>query len=157
MAFVRSGLVYASLLAAATGLLPFKASAADVVVLLDEAALLKLPDRVATIVIGNPLIADASVQAGGIMVVTGKGYGSTNLVVLDQAGSVLLEKTVEVQGPRQDVVVVYRGIERETYSCTPVCERRITLGDSNAYFTSTLAQTAARNAQAQGGGGTRAR
>ena len=157
MAFVRSGWVCASLLAAAAGLLPTGAAAADLVVILDEAALLKLPDRVATIVIGNPLIADASVQAGGVMVVTGKGYGSTNLIALDQAGSVLMEKTVEVQGPRQDVVVVYRGIERESYSCTPICERRITLGDSNAYFTTTLAQTAARNAQAQGGGGTRAR
>ena len=27
--------------------------------------------------IGNPLIADATVQPGGIMVITGKGYGVT--------------------------------------------------------------------------------
>ena len=36
---------------------------------------MKLPTRVATIVIGNPLIADAALQAGGILVITGKGYG----------------------------------------------------------------------------------
>ena len=41
----------------------------------DQAQLLNLPDRVATIIIGNPLIADATVQGGGILVVTGKGYG----------------------------------------------------------------------------------
>jgi len=42
---------------------------------------------------------------------------------------------------------VYRGAERETYSCTPNCERRITLGDSLGYFTAVSGQTDARNAQ----------
>ena len=127
-----------------------QASAADVLVTLDQAKLLKLPERVATIVIGNPLIADASLQPGGLMVITGKGYGVTNLVVLDRAGSVLMEKSIEVQGPREDVVVLYRGIERETYSCTPYCERRITLGDSNTYFDAIIGQSSSRNGQAQG-------
>jgi hypothetical protein len=67
------------------------------------------------------------------MVVTGKGYGSTNLIVLDRSGNVLMQRTVQVQGPR-DVVVMYRGATRETYSCTPKCERRVTLGDAPGYF-----------------------
>jgi Flp pilus assembly secretin CpaC len=123
--------------------------AADIDVVLDRAKLVKLPDRVGTVVVGNPLIADVSVQPGGQIVVTGKGYGSTNLIVLDRAGNVLLEQTIEVQGPIQDVVVVYRGIERESYSCTPTCERRITLGDTQTYFDSTLTQTGTRSSQAQ--------
>ena len=124
--------------------------AADLTVITDQAKLLKLPDKVATIVVGNPLIADVSLQSGGMMVITGKGYGVTNLVVLDRAGTVLLEKSVEVQGPDADVVVLYRGIERETYSCTPVCERRLTLGDSNVVFDTGVAQTGSRNGLAQG-------
>ena len=68
------------------------------------------------------------------MVVTGKGYGMTNLIALDRAGAVLMEKSVEVHGPRAGIVVVYRGVERETYSCTPNCERRITLGDGDTYL-----------------------
>jgi hypothetical protein len=126
------------------------ACAADVIITLDEAKLLKLPDRVSTIVIGNPLIADASVQPGGLMVITGKGYGVTNLLVLDRTGSLLMEKTVEVRGPEESVVVLYRGIERETYSCTPVCERRITLGDSNTYFDAMIGQIGSRTGLAQG-------
>jgi Flp pilus assembly secretin CpaC len=129
--------------------LPVKASAADIDVILDQAKLIKLPERIATIVIGNPLIADASVQSGGLMVITGKGYGRTNLIALDRAGAVLLEKTVEVRAPRAGIVVVYRGVERESYSCTPYCDRRITLGDSSAYFDATLAQSSIRNGQAQ--------
>ena len=80
---------------------------------------MKLPEKVATIVIGNPLIADASVQAGGLMVITGKGYGMTNIIALDRAGAVLMEKTIEVAGAAAMSWCVYRGIERETYSCTP--------------------------------------
>jgi len=123
---------------------PGAAGAADIAVVLDQARLVKLPDRVSTIVIGNPVIADAAVQAGGWMVITGKGYGLTNIIALDRSGAILLEKTVEVQGPR-DTVVVYRGIDRETYSCTPDCERRLTLGDAQAFFAATAGQITARN------------
>jgi hypothetical protein len=128
---------------------PRAAPAADITVILDQARLLKLPERAATIVLGNPLIADVSLQPGGLMVVTGKGYGLTNLIALDRAGAVLMDKTVEVQGPGGDVVVVYRGVERGTYSCTPDCERRITLGDSNTFFDAIINETGARNGMAQ--------
>ena len=90
---------------------------------------MQLPDRAATVVVGNPLIADLSIQPGGLAVITGKGYGATNFIVLDRHGAVLTEKTIEVTGPSDKTVVVYRGTDRETYSCTPDCSRRITLGD----------------------------
>ena len=65
------------------------AQAAEVLTVnLDQAEVLQLPDRVATIVIGNPMIADASLQSGGMLVVTGKGYGATNLLALDRGGRV---------------------------------------------------------------------
>ena len=101
---------------------------------LDQAKLLKLPERTATLVIGNPLIADAVVQPGGVVVITAKSYGMTNLVALDRTGATLVEYPIQVVGPSDAVVVVYRGIERESYSCAPNCERRITLGDSAGLF-----------------------
>ncbi len=119
-------------------------------VYLDQARLLKLPDGTATLVVGNPLIADVAVQSGGTLVVTGKGYGNTNLVALDRAGAVIMEHQIEVQGPQGQVVVVYRGIERESYSCTPNCERRITLGDTQNYFAATLAQSGSLNSPGAG-------
>jgi Flp pilus assembly secretin CpaC len=129
------------------------AAAETLTVSVDQATLTKLPERVSTIIVGNPLIADVTIQAGGVLVVTGKGFGATNIVALDRTGAVLMEKTVLVQGPRDDVVYVYRGIQRETYSCQPNCERRITLGDSADFFNATIGQSGARNAQAQGSGG----
>jgi hypothetical protein len=85
-------------------------------------------------------------------VITGKGYGATNFIVMDRGGAVLLEKTVEVQGPNDKIVVVYRGVDRETYSCTPICSPRITLGDDSDYFTKVLTEASTRNAQASGAG-----
>ena len=128
---------------------PTGAAAADIGIVLDQAKLVKLPDRVATVVIGNPLIADAAIQPGGLMVITGKGHGSTNIIALDRGGAVLMEKTIEVV-PQSDVVVVYRGINRESYSCAPVCGPRITLGDSEKYFEYVIGQSANRSGMAQG-------
>jgi Pilus formation protein N terminal region len=132
---------------------------------LDQAKILKLPDRAATVVIGDPLIADLSIQPGGLAVVTGKAYGATNVVVLDKTGAVLLEKNLEVKGPdNEPLVVVYRGLTRQTYSCTPDCSPRVTLGDTSAddfdkdtkaptdYFGKTLTQSVTRSNQAVAAG-----
>jgi Flp pilus assembly secretin CpaC len=144
---VRSILASCFAFGIAASAAPVIAHAGDIDIALDHARLVKLPERVVTVVVGNPLIADATVQAGSLLVITGKGYGLTNLLAIDRAGTVLLEKTVEVRGPRGDTVV-YRGAERETYSCAPECQRRITLGDSQPYFDLTLGQTVNRNNQA---------
>jgi Flp pilus assembly secretin CpaC len=114
----------------------------------DQAKLVKFPEKIATIVIGNPLIADVTLQPGGMVVVTGKGYGATNVIALDRAGSVLMDRVVQVEGPTDKVVTVYRGTLRESYSCTPRCERRVTLGDAETYFKSTMDQAGAIGNQA---------
>jgi len=129
-------------------------------VYLDQAKILKLPDRATTVVIGDPLIADLSIQPGGIAVVTGKAYGATNVVVMDKSSAVLMEKTIEVKGPDEPIIVVYRGMTRQTYSCTPDCSPRMTLGDTSKddvdkdsgipvdYFNKTLNQGVTRSNQA---------
>ena len=129
------------------------ARAETISVRLDQAKIARLPAGVSTIVVGNPLIADVSLQQGGLMVITGKGYGVTNLIALDRGGNMLSEQSIQVQGPTDNVVVVYRGMDRESYSCTPRCERRITLGDSGEFFDATINQSASRNGRAQGASG----
>jgi hypothetical protein len=135
-----------------------------IVVHLDQARILKIPDRSATVVIGNPLIADISIQTGGVVVLTGKSYGATNVIVMDRSGAVLLEHNVEVRGPSDPVVFVFRGETRQTYSCTPDCAPRITPADDgmndfsktppidDEFFNKALEHAAARNAQALAGG-----
>ena len=102
-----------------------------IAVYVDQAKLVKLPAKVSTIVVGNPLIADVTLQSGGIVVVTGKGYGATNFIAMDRNGEVLVDRQIQVEGPTDQLVTVYRGVERESYSCMPICQRRVTLGDGD--------------------------
>ncbi|MFZ0846654.1 MAG: pilus assembly protein N-terminal domain-containing protein [Pseudolabrys sp.] len=138
-------------IAAALAMTP--AQAESITVNVDDAQTLKLPDKVATIVIGNPLIADATLQSGGILVITGKSFGTTNMMALDRAGKTVMNTTVQVTGPKAStLVVVYKGVNRESYSCTPECLPRITLGDDPKFFGDAMSQSAARI----GGGGSSA-
>src|SRR4029079_6303847 len=82
-----------------------------VTISVDQAQLLNMPDRVATIIIGNPLIAYATVQGGGLLVITGKGCGMTNLLALDRSGRVLMSRLAEVRRPsNQHTVHRYHGM-----------------------------------------------
>src|SRR5436305_6635493 len=125
-------------------------TADNIAVNVDQAKLVKLPTRVSTIVVGNPLIADVTLQTGGILVVTGIGYGATNFIAMDRSGEVLVDRVIQVEGPTDQLVTVYRGVERESYSCMPTCQRRITLGDGESYFRSTMDQAGSLNSQATG-------
>jgi Flp pilus assembly secretin CpaC len=117
----------------------------------DQAKLVKLPGKVSTIVVGNPLIADVTLQNGGVLVVTGKGYGATNFIAMDGRGEILVDRQIQVEGPTaEELVTVYRGVDRETYSCTPVCQRRVTLGDGDTYFKAVSEQASTLNSQASG-------
>src|ERR1700730_9482567 len=89
-------------------------SADTIAVNVDQAKLVKLPTRVSTIVVGNPLIADVTLQSVGVVVVTGKGYGATNFIAMDRSGEVLVDRLIQVEGPVDPIITVYRGIERES-------------------------------------------
>lgn len=128
---------------------PNLALAEVVSVILDQARLLRLPDRVSTIIIGNPSIADGTLQAGGLLVVTGKGYGTTNLMVLDNKGTVIAEHTITVSAPVSGLTV-FRGAERETLSCAPNCQRTLVPGDATAVFDAVVAQNGTRNGLSAG-------
>jgi hypothetical protein len=123
-------------------------SSDTVAVNVDQAKLLRLPGRVATIIIGNPLIADVTLQPGGLVVVTGKGYGATNFIATDRSGQVLMDRMIQVEGPAEQLVTVYRGVDRETYSCMPICQRRVTLGDGETFFKAAIDQVGTLSSQA---------
>ena len=114
-------------------------------VTLDEAKIARVPEGTVTLVIGNPIVADVTMLKGsGAMVVTGKGFGQTNLIALDARGAVLDEKTVRVV-PTNSTLVVQRGMERESYSCAPDCMPTVQLGDGKT-FIDVSNQLVARNA-----------
>jgi hypothetical protein len=106
----------------------------EVNVLIDQATLVKLDRPAAEIVVGNPSIADVSVQSGKLLVVTGKSYGETNLIVMDADGKVVANRKLIVQDARVGAVTVYRGSARYTLNCAPHCTTPLFIGDEKDYF-----------------------
>ncbi|AMJ63838.1 pilus assembly protein [Bosea sp. PAMC 26642] len=121
-----------------------------VLVMVDHAKVIRLPERAQTVIVGNPGIADVAVQKNGVMIVTGKSFGVTNLIALDSGGALLAESLVRVGAASDSVLTVQRGLERESYSCTPTCQPSIQLGDAQKYFGEVGGQTTSRNSIATG-------
>ena len=144
-------LVLASFSNSAVAAAQQEGQAESVLVLVDHAKVVRLPEKAQTVIVGNPAIADVSVQRNGVMVVTGKSFGVTNLIALDATGTLLAESLVRVGAASEAVLTVQRGMERESYSCTPVCQPSVQLGDGQKYFGEVGAQATARNSLATGG------
>ncbi len=109
-------------LAAAASVSAAPAFAEGISVLVNQAKIVKLARSADTIIIGNPEIADASVQDASTLVLTGKGFGVTNLVVLDADGRPIVDEQVTVSRQSVNSVRIYRRAAVQTLSCTPVCE-----------------------------------
>jgi hypothetical protein len=106
----------------------------DIEVIIDEATLVRLDRPAAEIVVGNPSIADVSVQSAKVLVVTGKSFGETNLIVMDADGKVVVNRSLIVQEPRTGFVTIYKGASRQTLHCAPHCTPPLVIGDDKKYF-----------------------
>jgi len=105
---------------------------------LDYARVVRIPQGAQTLIIGNPLIADVTMLKNNqLMVVTGKAFGTTNLIMLDNSGSQVGESFITVV-PANDKLLVMRGPHRESYSCNPDCMPTADLGDDPAFQGATV-------------------
>lgn len=112
-----------------------KAAVRQIRVDIDFARIIRLPEGAKTLVLGNPLIADATLlRSDGLVVVTGKSFGSTNLLMLDADGGRVAEAILTV-APTNSGLVVFRGPgRRESLTCDPECVRSISLADDPESF-----------------------
>lgn len=117
---------------AATLITPAQADARDIRVALDQAFPIRLSESAEGVAIGNPSIAGVSVQNDRFLFVTGRSYGSTNLVIVGDNGRVLYSGRVVVAPDETDVVMVTRGVETARLECTPLCRPRPDIGDGAA-------------------------
>ena len=91
-------------------------------VIMNQAKIVKLSRAADTVIVGNPEIADAAVQDASTIVLTGKGFGTTNFVVLDAQGNAIVDEMIVVSRNDANSMRIYRGTEIQTLSCTPDCE-----------------------------------
>ncbi len=135
------------------------ARADDLIVKYDQSQLLRLPRPAAEIIVGNPSIADVSVQGSNLLVITGKSFGITNIISLDADRNIIQDQRVLVQRDEARVVNLQKGPKRESYNCSPQCNPSITIGDDIAYFdnvtkaTSSKMKTSETGAEGSGSNG----
>ncbi len=111
-------------------------------VIVDEAKLLRLDDSASQIIIGNPGIADITVQSTKLLVLTGKSYGLTNIIILNKHGETILNTRISVDDDHTRSVSLHKGSKRASFHCTgdSVCNASANMGDDSGH----LGQTAGR-------------
>jgi Flp pilus assembly secretin CpaC len=95
-------------------------------VYMNHARVLKLDRAVSKVIIGNSEVADATVADAKTIVLTGRSFGTTNLVVLDIDGNAIIDERILVSIDEGNTVRVFRQTARSVLSCTPNCEEHAT-------------------------------
>ncbi len=102
---------------------------------LNKTEIVRLPENAGAVVIGNPEIADVTVHSANTLFVVGRGYGETNLIVLNTAGHTIMNANIQVINTlSRQGVRLYNGKSRESYSCSPYCLPAPILGDNPEFI-----------------------
>ncbi|VAW13702.1 Similar to secretin RcpA/CpaC, associated with Flp pilus assembly [hydrothermal vent metagenome] len=105
------------------------------------ARILRIASPAATVIVGNPGIADVTIQDPQTLILTGRSYGKTNLIILDSIGNPIADIILSVVLQRAGFVTVYQGAARTTLSCAPNCQPTIMLGDDTAFTTDAISSS----------------
>jgi len=95
-------------------------------VYMNHARILQFDNPVSSVIIGNSEVADVTVNDKKTVILTGKSYGSTNLVILDANGNALIDRRVIVSVDEENSIRVFRQVNRTVLSCAPACESQLT-------------------------------
>lgn len=126
------------------------ASASQVWLTMDQVRPYKLENPAQKIVVGNPSIADVSVEDSQNLLMFGKAPGLTNIYIFNEDGESVENIIVRVRSSSSDMLTVHRGVARTTYNCTTNCEATITVGDDPAAFKGVSDQVLNKFSQAAG-------
>jgi len=96
----------------------------------DESKIITLAGTPATVIVSNPIHADATVLDKKV-VIQGRIYGKTDISILDARGKVLANLEVQVVNKDNRRVTVYRNGQRFSYLCLPECNPTVTVGDAS--------------------------
>ncbi|WP_125256279.1 pilus assembly protein N-terminal domain-containing protein [Brevundimonas fluminis] len=88
---------------------------------IDQSARIQLRGQAGSVIVGNPQIADVTVVDANTLFVTGKGYGVTEVVVVDGLGRTLFQSQVIVAGGDVGRVRVWRGAQVTEMACAASC------------------------------------
>lgn len=124
----------------AAALLACAAHAAQITVETGKAKALKLKTNADSVIIGNPNIADVAVHDDTLLFVTGKSYGTTNLMIFDNEGNTIHSSDVVVTANTTSWVSINRAGSNFTYDCSPSCRPTLSPGDEQGHYSTVSEQ-----------------
>ena len=104
------------------------ASGSSLTVEVNQSRRVMLGGAVANVIVGDPSVADVVMVDAHSVIVVGKGYGATQVMVIDRGGRALLDARVIVTAPSEGRVTIYRGAVGSEYSCAGRCQIMATPG-----------------------------
>ena len=137
---------FAVVLLAGAATSSFGADKDPIAVTIDRAKVMRISRPADVVIIGNPAIADATIQDNMTLIITGRSYGTTNLIVLDASGQPIADEIVNVSPSNENVVTIFKRASRETLSCTPDCAPTLVIGDRPEVFTTVGEQISSHGA-----------
>lgn len=144
-----TSLISVTLVSAALYVTPALAEESSITVAADRAKVVSITGDPAAVIVGNPTFADVTVRSGQI-IIHGRHYGSTNLLILDDDGNQLGNYELNVVNKPSQSVYMYKAGQRQTYTCAPKCQVTLSVGDNPDYFDKAVsAQIAGKTATAQ--------
>ena len=89
---------------------------------IDQAQRVQLSGPAGSVIVGNPAIADVTVVDANTLYITGKGYGVTEVVAVDQIGRTVFQSQIVVTaGEGAGRVRVWRGAQSTEMACAASC------------------------------------
>ncbi|MEM1086925.1 MAG: pilus assembly protein N-terminal domain-containing protein [Pseudomonadota bacterium] len=101
---------------------------------------LRLSEEAGNVVIGNQNIADVSVVNSKLLLISGKVFGTTNLMVFDGEGKAIYSADIVVTTNTANLVTVNRAGANFSYDCAPECRPGFVIGDEAEHFANVFRQ-----------------
>jgi hypothetical protein len=108
------------------------AAAPALTVAIDHVARLSVSRPAGSVIVGNPAVADVTVVDARTVYVSGRNYGISEVVVLDEIGRTVWQGDVVVTAPTQGEVSIYRGSQVTEMACSGLCAPTLRNGKSGA-------------------------
>ena len=115
----------------------------------DKSQIISISTEPGAVVIGNPAIADITVNGRQIFV-HGHAFGDTNLLVLDKDGNQIANFDITVAHSSDNAIAVFSPRGRFSYTCAPLCETTMQTGDPTEWTNNIIGVNAAKTEFATG-------
>ena len=107
------------------------ATAGDFWVNTQHSRLYTSDQAIASVVIGDPSVADITVKSNTEVMIFGRSPGATNLTLFGPDGELINVLEISVRNTSANRVLLQSGSFRYSFNCTDICEQTPTIGDGS--------------------------